>query len=135
MPCLAVYNQGSSDDNGWNIQLDSHKLVVGNGTLYENNVDTTLSIFLKGNFDGKKLGLRIKGHIDSEPDCDFFEIEYKDQDEGKLLGRVAGSFDLNQELVLIPVGDTLEIRLKFKSDPAVTMKGIAIESLRVRLIE
>jgi hypothetical protein len=132
-PHVAIYNENTPPELGWNYDASSDQMVIGNGIEYANNIHTQLSVFVKSNPDlGRPPMLSLVADYDTEEGCDFLHIGYKSANDSDItLALVSGTGSLNLEESLWEMGDTTEIFFSFVSDPAVVARGVNITNLMV----
>ena len=112
--------ENNAGENSWN--RVGTTLTIGNGSVYADNIDSTISYFINTQ---SPLKLKIKAKYDTEQDYDYFIVGYK-TDKVIELAKVSGAGELDTTFD-IPV--TSEVFVKFTSDGAVTSKGVVIETL------
>ena len=131
-PAIVLYNSASTPSNfGWTKDTINNQLVIGNGTQYENDVDTKVSIFVKPNPE-RAPNFSIVASYDTEKDFDFFNVGYIAANGTQILiARVSGKGELNLETSLEEAGETTEVYLHFVSDGGVTGPGVNITNLMI----
>lgn len=132
-PHVAIYNENTPNELGWNVDPSGEQLVIGDGSGYANNVHTQLSVFVKANPDlGRPPMLSLVADYDTEANFDLFQVGYKAANNTDItLALVSGTGSLNLEESLWEMGETTEVYFLFMSDPAVTGKGVNITNLMV----
>jgi hypothetical protein len=128
---VAIYNSpATKEKDGWQLDAENRQLVIGNGTAYENNVDSQVSIFVNVPVDRNPI-VALVADYDTEKDCDFFTVGYvRSNGTFAVLFRGSGIGSVNDEFELTEgLNATTEIVLKFVSDPFVVSKGVRIQSL------
>lgn len=131
---IGIYEDFRNQGRGW--KRSNGELVIGNGTAYENNLVSIVSLFISS-VNGSMITLDLS--YDTAPNRDFLQVGFMRGQQGFQLvkskshhddstragvsgkGRIASSTRL-------PPGD-LEFFIRFASDGPVTGTGVTIHSI------
>lgn len=128
---VAVYNDARTlDSSGWN-QLNATHIAVRDGTGYNDNVLSVITIFCKipAASDGSPK-LRLEASYDLEQDADFLfvYIEGYSNESPKIIFTGTGRESIDQVFSLSEYGgQSLEVSLAFYSDPAVNLGPVVLK--------
>ncbi|KAI8801341.1 hypothetical protein BJ742DRAFT_33962 [Cladochytrium replicatum] len=134
---VIVYNKKTGAGDGWK-NVDGI-LQVGNGTVYANNIDTTVSFFVKapaGTDESYFLNIAFDVTFDLENSFDFvyFTVVSNDDDStANELIRLTGSGNLDPLTVFsVPFAKVYEIQLRVSSDENLAQTGVKLNSISVK---
>ena len=119
---FAIYQPRSNKLTGWKNKKGAY--ILGNGTSYANNVDSTISAFV-----ASENSFQVKFSLDyeTEADYDFITAGYVADGVAKELFKVSGTGSIDQTFDVPP--GRYEIFIHFLSDSYSTAKGAELKDL------
>lgn len=126
----ALYNRATRVEDGWTKLNET--MVLGNGVTYQNNVATEVSFFSVIP-EGSAPILVIKGSYETELNFDFFYVQVRVDGVTSTLMNASGTGILEESMSLkdFAGNQKVEIVLGFKSDGAVTMRGVMLDQVKI----
>ena len=128
---MSIFSVISSQENGW--QKKNNELIVGDGSLYQNSMETEASLFVS-NLPAESV-LSFTGTIDTEEDFDFFNIYViEDGQKPSLIHSSSGHITESDYALDLSsfAGKNVELRFVFKADEGTKDKGISLRDLRIK---
>lgn len=124
---ISTYTVSTPAKDGWHVADNS--LHLGDGTAYGNDANVEASIFVTPLSDNYQLD--FDAVIDTESSDILQVLAIVDGQTTVLIDKLSGNIPLTHyKADLRPFANKpVEIRFSFKSDPAVTLKGISITHL------
>jgi hypothetical protein len=125
---MSTYSVISTKENGW--QRNGDELIIGNGRLYENSMETEASLFVALPETMSVLSYSVA--VDSEYKFDFFKVYVVIEGKKPILvqslsGHVPETaFNLNLASI---AGQKIEIRFVFKADEGTKDKGVTLKNV------
>ncbi|KAJ3187328.1 hypothetical protein HDU85_006616 [Gaertneriomyces sp. JEL0708] len=130
-----IYNAGTKAIDGWQVKGKSITTGSANGVTYANDIDTSLSIFVKL-VAGVPARLSADITYDTEVDYDYLyvtvkKVEGNGKGETQELYKVSGKGAEKKEWSLDGLEGNVEISFRFTSDGGVTTPGCTIQNIRM----
>ena len=119
---FAIYQPRSNKPTGWKNKKGAY--ILGNGTSYANNVDSTISAFVASE---NSFQVKISLDYETEADYDFITAGYVAEGVTKEFFKVSGTGSIDQTFDVPP--GRHEIFIHFLSDAFSTAKGAELKDL------
>lgn len=127
---IVLYNRATNVENGW-FKINS-SLIIGNGITYANKIVSEVSIFAVILSEQQPF-LFLQGNYETELNFDFLYVQVRCSGISNTLLNLSGTGVLDESIGLSNyVGrGKVEIVIGFKSDGAVTMRGVLLSVVSI----
>ena len=126
---MSVYGVISSRENGW--QKKNGELIVGDGSLYQNSVESEASLFVQ--VPTTSSAMSFDAATDLEKNFDYLKISIVVEGEKpQVIGSFTGHYPMSNYTLNLDAysGKNVEIRFTFKSDEGTRDKGVTLKNFK-----
>lgn len=126
---ISVYSVISTKENGW--QKKNGELIVGDGGLYQNSVESEASLFVQ--VPATSAAISFDAATDLEKDFDFLKVSIVVEGEKPhVIGSFTGHYPMDNYTLNLDAysGKNVEIRFTFKSDEGTRDKGVTLKNFK-----
>lgn len=130
MQRLSIYSVISTKENGW--QRNGDELIVGDGKLYQNQVESEASLFVTVPASNPIFSFNVSA--DLEDKFDYFKVYVIPEGHEPILIKSVTGHQPEEDMAFnfAPIaGMNAEIRFVFKSDEGTKDRGVTLKSVKL----